>query len=138
MSESKKKVTIDRATWRCGGIVHDPFSSTGRGETRLLNEECFRCCLGFAAKQLGDVSDDDLLGKGYPSSLNRVIQGLTYVNIDHRGQGYFQQTLLVKDAIVINDDAITSLAEKEVALKALFEREGFDLEFTGEYPKEES
>lgn len=56
---------IDRAKWRNSRYrAMDPKY----GPTQLLNEQGFRCCLGFHCSQAG-IRDDLLLEKQYPSSL---------------------------------------------------------------------
>ena len=71
--EIKQTFTIDCNTWRCGD---DGKYKLGEGNTALLIDKGFMCCLGQVALQL-DVHEADLLGKGEPDQLNIDIELLT-------------------------------------------------------------
>ena len=131
--EDKKKITIDRATWRCGYKSLVPTNKNGIGETVLCNDQGFKCCLGFACQQLTGVSDETLLYKPSPEHLRMEIPGFTSL----QGAARPLDTQLSDDAIDINDSERTTREQKEIALTERFAQDGFTLEFTGEYPKEE-
>ena len=50
-STSPIEVTIDRSKWRCGGDSEK--TAHGPGDTALLGDKGFMCCLGFASKACG-------------------------------------------------------------------------------------
>jgi hypothetical protein len=48
--DKPKKLILDYSKWRCG---MDGANSLGDGETALLNDKGFMCCLGMFGKQCG-------------------------------------------------------------------------------------
>lgn len=133
MSE-KKKIVIDRSKWRTGD--NESAVATGKGYTRLRNEQGFMCCLGFICKAAG--INDDLLRTGEPMEIYDsnglplepvVVPDITFVD---GTESFYGQTLLADKAISINDSAETSLSEKEAALHKLFKESCYELEFVGE------
>ena len=127
-----KTVVIDRSKWRTGGVG---INATGEGQTKLLNEEGFMCCLGFMCKS----HKIKTLGLGAPSGTRKVplLTELNDVNpnlfstTDHPK---YKNTTLCEQAMNINDSEVTSREEKEERLKSLFEGK-LELVFTGESVK---
>ena len=136
----KIKVTIDRSKWRTGSFGE--FAS-GRGNTSLLNDEGFMCCLGFCSLAVG-VTESEILYQPSPQSLcnrkEKIINGLdSFVSQADDYLGYtFRSTYLGNEAMKINDSNLPREV-KEKRLLELFKNSEFDIEFTGEYtPLDES
>lgn len=89
-------VTIYVPKWRTGGTS---FNRTGRGETKLLNEHGYSCCLGFACKQIAGLSDVRLLNRTTPASVVECIPKLTM----SRGSNGVENTTFSDAAMTIND-----------------------------------
>lgn len=123
------EVKIDRAKWRSGS---EGQYSNGKGESCLLNEDGYRCCLGFAAQQLGGLSDKDLLNKLMPVYLMREIPRLT-VRDDGSGFLPYSNTEFSKEAANINDSSWIIREQRERSLTQLFAEAGIELTFYGEY-----
>ena len=120
MSRELTDVVIDRGKWRCGGWKGlDPVL----GETRLLGEEGFRCCLGFACSARG-VADDDLAGRWMPTDTGKSIKGLSYRGTD---------TKVSDCAVDINDDHECTVSDREESVKRVLSKAGFNVIFEGEY-----
>ena len=124
------KVTIDRSKWRTG--FRNPETATGLGPTALENKNGFCCCLGFICKQL--LTDDNArqLAVGYPRQLLEEVPCLTQWKDVDSSLRMLEDTDLAKEAVKINDEPSTSVAEKEAALLALFADTPIELEFVGE------
>lgn len=118
-------VVIDRRTWRYGG--HGLTSLYGK--TQLLNDEGFRCCLGFALQQLEGLSDEELLHEGSPASLNRDMKVFTIRT--HSSQP--DNSDFSYKAIYMNDDALLTKSDREAELVRLGKEVGIAFEFVGEY-----
>lgn len=118
------KIVINRPKWRCGGS-----NNSSRGCTRLLNEQGYMCCLGFASKQICNLSDEEMLTKHFPQSLHRKINKLTYFP----RKGICKDTKFSEKAMGINDNPTLSNKEREKQLKELFAKNGIELKFTGKY-----
>ena len=124
--EIKQTFTIDCNTWRCGDNGDYKF---GEGNTALLNDEGFMCCLGQVALQL-DVHEADLLGKGEPDQLDIDIELLTIrYNGDEEEEFIIANSVLSLDAMRINDSTESTVSQKMKELKELFNDKGYDLEF---------
>ena len=130
MKELTRKVRINRAKWRTG---NDGHNSTGKGETLLLNPEGYMCCLGFAAKQLGKVSNAIVMDNGQPEDLGRVITPLTKRQIF----GIICNTEFADQCVGVNDDSRLTRKQRERNLIRKFNAQGIDLEFFGKYTEPE-
>ncbi len=121
----KLKFIIDRSIWRTGD---EGNVATGDGNTALLNECGYMCCLGMISEQLG-VDKDDLLGLGEPEELSGFLDDLSELDLllDEHGVN----TNLSDDAITINDGDLP-VEEKEKELIKLFGEHDVELEFIGE------
>ena len=120
----RKKIQIDRSKWRTG---KDGKTKTGRGETALLNNEKYKCCLGFICEQVAPWEDIELMGE--PDEIDEVIEGLTE---EHDGLSPVNSEL-TNQAMSVNDDEETTPQEKETKLTELFKESPYELIFTGEY-----
>lgn len=126
----RMKFTIDRRKWRCG---HEGQYQRGRGDTAMLNEEGFMCCLGHCALQIDpEMPSDDLLGIAEPAELDDELMPLSELSDDN---GWTCNTELSDLAIEINDNDSFDDATREAKLAALFAEHGHQIEFTNEYVK---
>ncbi len=126
--EIKQTFTIDCNTWRCGD---DGKYKLGEGNTALLNDKGFMCCLGQVALQL-DVHEADLLGVGEPEGVESdTILGLLVTNEwDEDSENDIKHnTVLSSEAMGINDNGNTTIETKINELKELFNDNGYGLEF---------
>ena len=117
--KKKYKVVIDRSKWRTGDISEtyengEIFRSTGLGETKLLNEEGFKCCLGFMTQQ---ITKKKVLGFGDPGDCSFSVPYLNKLE-----NGCRINTDLATEAIYINDCDSITLAQKEDALKKIIQK----------------
>ena len=69
--------TIDRSKWRCGGD-----DGKGWGETQLLNEEGFMCCLGQCSLQSG-LSEEEIYRLGEPAFVNGYSDNIFKEDLRH-------------------------------------------------------
>lgn len=116
-----KKLILDYSKWRCG---ENGSNQLGQGDTYLLNEEGFQCCLGQFSTQLSDEVNEHLLGEAEPSGIPVYIPDLNR----HLGKKDYINTNLSNDAININDDVNTSPDRKIALLKRLFGTKGYEIE----------
>lgn len=125
----EKKLILDYSTWRCGGHSENAL---GKGDTMLLNEDGYMCCLGQFSLQLKpELSSKRLLHLGVPDEIGEEIPFLaTPSNMcDHIDDvGYYQNTQLADEAIAINDNPVTTPEHKIDQLKALFAQVGYEIE----------
>ena len=111
--DKPKKLILDYSKWRCGMYGDD---SLGEGDTALLNNAGFMCCLGQFGKQCG-IPEDELLNRGEPCECE------TRVPLFEKDGGAF-----VVAAININDDENTTPEAKLNAIETLLREEGIELE----------
>lgn len=114
------KFIINRSVWKC--------ANHGNGATALLNEYGFMCCLGQVSSQLG-VTDGELLHRATPAMCDHTDK--INILVHHDCQEYNSQ--LAVDAIALNDDATIDRKTREAKLQKLFKKNGYDLEFVGDY-----
>lgn len=119
-----KKFVIDRSKWRTGDFYE---IKTGIGETQLLNEHKYMCCLGMYCEQLG-IDRRKLLFAGTPASLEMDIPLLTYLSVDE-----YKDTDFANAAMKINDDETISNGERERMIAEHFAKEGIEIEFINQY-----
>lgn len=125
-----KKVRINRAKWRSGGDLSESY--TGEGDTYLVNDEGYRCCLGFACHQLSNLNLQQLTCIAEPGGLQTVIPLLNYIDNDY-GWNCMENTDFSDECVAINDDATITSKQREYKLKRKFKANGIELEFYGEY-----
>jgi hypothetical protein len=128
--QKERKVIVDRSKWRIGGDAWSRFEMYGK--TLLLNGKGLKCCLGFAAEQLGGFSEEKLRGVGHPKSLCRTIDGLTFYRKAMTGE--ILSTPLTDDLIRINDDYLIDNMTRETKIRERGLEGGIEFEFVGEYP----
>lgn len=125
-----KKIIIDRAKWRTGA---EGRYATGTGDTQLLNEDGFMCCLGFFCNQSG-IPKTKLLDNGDPEDIADKIQEkklIKKIPILFNGSN----TTITKAAIKINDSRTMRVSTKETKLKKLFKKVKVLFIFKGNYTK---
>jgi hypothetical protein len=105
-----KELVLDYKIWRSGGPVHYLGEVVGQGDTQLLNNEGYMCCLGQFCEQAG-VPRDCLEDKEYPDSLSKAPKLL--VSNGH-------MTDLAGKAAEINDCHRLPTAGRVVKLQKLF------------------
>lgn len=129
----KDYLIIDRAKWRIGG---EGIHKTGEGNTALLNDEGFMCCLGFRCEQMG-IPKKDLLGAVTPDSLSELydIPDLIEKVGSYDGYDAYDDTPFTQEAVNINDNTDLSPEEREKAITKHFKKIGVIVEFKGRYKK---
>ncbi len=133
MTEQKRepKIVIDRSKWRCGRVFMT--QSHGKGETKLLNDEGYKCCLGFACEQVGGFSEDDIRSIASPSHLADKLKIKSIPYFADRGTAISLNSELSINAMRVNDNVHYSHHEREDELVKLFDENGIKLSFTGDY-----
>jgi hypothetical protein len=128
-SKPVKTFRIDRSKWRAGGAGK---YAIGEGCASLLNSEGFMCCLGHTTSQEGFQSCD-LLGKGMPSYISRLIETPSLFSaVEGVGyHGHRRTTEFGYDAAGINDHEDETIPTKEKRLRELFKRNGCRIVFYG-------
>lgn len=122
----KNTIVIDRSKWICGRPdVCSGKNTHGEGETFLLNEEGFMCCLGFATHQIARCSKDRLCG------MYRPLDYYSFIFPDSEGK--YKLIDIEQEAVMINDDESLTRKTREKKLKTLFKKIGLKLVFKGEY-----
>ena len=124
-----KKIRINRAKWRTGKYAKN---KTGNGPTLLINNDGYKCCLGFIAQQVSHCKVNELYSCGMPNELTFTVKNLSTKIENNR----IINTDLTKYAVLINDNLETTPKQKEQKLKRLF-KDVYELEFFGEYAKNE-
>jgi hypothetical protein len=133
-----KTLTIDRSKWRTGGDDLIEPRETMMARTMLLNEKGQMCCLGFYSKQLGGLSDEEILNIDAPNTLAERC-GYDRMNDDMMRlvkKGYefgVEHTSFTIEAITINDNERIENDEREEEIIQHFKRIDVDVVFTGEY-----
>ena len=127
-----RKVRINRAKWRCGGFLGHG-SKSGSSDifdpsSTYLNDGEFRCCLGFAANQLGRVSYKDMLYLYSPAALSKKIEPFS-----ENDGSFLNNTKFAHQCMIVNDDASISNKMREYKLKRKFKSQDIDLQFYGKY-----
>lgn len=145
----KSTYIIDRATWRNGDCGN---TAIGQGDTALLNEEGFMCCLGQVMCQQG-FDREHIMDQGEPYNVldldlipedsklvcdvkENVHELVTAVEPDEGNKYWeFNNTKLAMDAININDRIDTPLRKRETELRELFKKHNIILKFKGKSQK---
>lgn len=130
------KFVVDRSKWRNGGTGEDFNISNKYGDTALLNQEGYRCCLGFVCNQLG-VEDGMLEDIGQPDDIDlNDINNIDLSTLVRIYDGAYELSELSERAITINDNGTLSVENRELKLIELFKEFGHELVFEGEYEKD--
>lgn len=124
------RFAVQRHKWRCGG---DGPSAHGFGTTYLLNDEGYRCCLGFVAQQCGHT-DSQIRRLGEPCEDRELSEVLVTEVYDQSNEcTKVVNSALADKAVSINDEKELSRDERESRLIALFSYHGHELVFEGAY-----
>jgi hypothetical protein len=124
-----KVIKINRAKWRTGA---GGDNETGEGDTHLLNDLGYQCCLGFIARQKTKKSKKNFLNISCPEGLTCSVKYLSEKN----ELNDVRDTALSIQAMDINDDSNTTPEEKEKLIKQLF-RNKYKLVFFGKFEKKQ-
>lgn len=130
-----KVLTINRSEWRRGGSF-STGAVKGQGITRLLNDQGFKCCLGFDALACG-VTKGEIFNAMDPESLTPALLPEDYIRTRLKaksysnlapvpGMAYYENSEAVKAAINANDDDTIDEAERERLVKNALLRLGWD------------
>jgi hypothetical protein len=116
----RKTFIVDRSKWK--------NARHGKGMPALRNSEGYQCCLGFCVQQ----TNPELYINGlfYPYNTKTEIEHFSCYNSN---LDRFDNTPLSNDAAYINDNPHISNADRERKLIELFDHNGLNLKFEGEY-----
>lgn len=123
------KFVVDRSTWRFGGsnYLHE------LGETRLLGNKGFMCCLGHCLINLG-IKKEDIDSLSKPDELDILAEPFNHLDTNIlRKKPAISNTELSIRAMSINDNLYFNNEHREKQLIELFKEYGHELSFTGEY-----
>lgn len=108
-----------KSKWICGTPDENdnPNNYMGEGDTMLLNNEGYYCCLGMFCEQMGVKLEEDEDEGGYyePRNLDMRIPALT-------SSDGIRNSKLSNKAIEINDNEATTVEQKIKQLKSLFSK----------------
>lgn len=116
-----KKLILDYSKWRSGGSGGS--YKIGKGNTSLLNDQGYMCCLGQFALQLG-AEEKDVLNTLAPAGINKRIPELT----DMSSEYCKENNAFSRRAIEINDHPSTTPEIKIEQLTELCKNHNFELE----------
>lgn len=117
MSKELKPLYLSLSRWRCGESGIEGTHSMGDGNTCLLNEEGFMCCLGQFEKQLDpNVRIRDENYPNYTKTTHPLLVAKRWVN------SFFSY-----HAAKINDDEHSTIGEKIISLEVLAQYEGYTI-----------
>ena len=124
-----KELKIDVLKWRTGN--YGKFS-TGLGDTSLLNQDGYMCCLGFMCLQSG-LQKTDIINESEPDciSIEESIPLLT-----KKGKEQFENTMFSRTAVRINDNERNNIVQKMKLLKAHFSKNNLKIKFINTKKKE--
>ena len=120
------KLIVDYNKWRAGNYGKNMI---GVNNTLLLNDNGRSCCLGQIIPQLcPGIEAEDLLNKAMPCDLKMLIPDLT-IHSNSTTVKSFENSLLSKNAAIINDSISLTTRERIYKLTNLFDFCGYKLEF---------
>ena len=117
-----EKLIIDRERWLRGVMRYN--------DSMMLDENGYRCCLGFYAEQIDGVPDKNILmestpvGCGITAPLKSLLRSKT--------DGFHSNSEVAYRAMDINDDKSISDEYREKYITDLFSMAGVKVIFTGE------
>lgn len=125
-----KTLVLDYKKWICGNPNENENKNNchGSGDTQLLNNLNYQCCLGQFCMQAG-CTRKEIKNFASPAGLNEVITGLTA-----KIGGSTRNTLISEQAVNINDNRYTTIAQKVVRLRRLFSKRGYKIQLKN-FPK---
>lgn len=118
--------TLDCSTWRSGG---EGKFTLGKGQTHLLNNEGYSCCLGQFALQVG-VDKDLLLNVGCPDDVmtdQSYDEAFQVVLVEEGEDVERRDTLLALDLMRANDNGDLTLDGRISRISELLEKYGHEL-----------
>lgn len=121
MSE-RKKLVIDRQTWSRGFTLNGEINS-------LLLPNGSKCCLGFAGKQLCNISDERMLDMPDPESLGMDFENGMPWSVWMGVSGQARHSFDIESLIDINDDEGISDSDREEKITAIFAQHDVDVIF---------
>lgn len=134
-----KQLIIDRSKWRTGG---EGYRHTGIGDTQLLNDDGYMCCLGFYCLQAG-IPSEDILGVGEPDDIDGVrdfynkFEDMELLLVDMEPyENLMNKTKFTIAAISINDKETITPDEREQMIKDHFGSVGIEVVYEGQYSNE--
>ena len=118
---------LDYSTWRCGGDVDGHL---GEGQTALLNEEGYMCCLGQFALQIEGVEEKNILNEGEPGELGKQYDPVFVKKeeVEYDDEYEYSNTELADELIKINDAHETTPRYKINEIKKALKKQGHELE----------
>ncbi len=128
------KLKLDYKIWRCGGYSIGINSKLGVGDTSLLNEQGYMCCLGQWCKQLG-VPEDKLKARQSPQNISDISKYTDIFtiknygcNLENYGCDFETNNDFSQICMYINDSDITSIKQKVSLLKEECSKHDIELE----------
>ncbi len=114
------KFTVKRDEW---------FRGKGATLSKLLNNDGYKCCLGFYSLACG-LKEEDIQDKIAPMDLTRELLLSTDLNklVEDR-QGYLFNTSYCNKLMTTNAAVYLTDAEREVELTKLFAEIGIEVKF---------
>lgn len=117
------ELTLDLKTWRCGGAQAGVGTTRlGEGETMLLNEEGYSCCLGQFGLQFG-APEAALLYVNEPAVVNTDV--FVYPAV------FLNNGSLTRKCIDINDTPFIPIQQRIDRLRKLLDVHGYTLKIIG-------
>lgn len=118
-----KTYTLDFKKWRAGGgsMYNEHKNIIGAGVTKLLNSKGYMCCLGQFSLQCG-FTENEIIGLDCPEEL-----GKEWPDFNKKLDGFYSDTPLANDLILINDNRYTTWQEKIIAMRAILAKHEIDL-----------
>jgi hypothetical protein len=124
-----KQLIIDRSRWRTGGANYNET----HGSTYLLNSKGYMCCLGFYCLQLGELTENEIRGIGFPEDIRSDNLNDNMFHLIRKDNIIYGDTWFTTTAANINDDSTLDNAEREENIIEHFKQIDVDVIFTGEY-----
>lgn len=124
------KFVLDYSTWRSGGEEYDDSDNVvGKGDTELLNEEGYMCCLGQLCLQLGLV-EEDIRDYTSPGTVAKYKEHTTEKLIPLLATSHRIDTnsAFSLRAMEINDNSEFTIGKRIAHLKKLFVENGIEME----------
>ena len=122
-SKRKQVYVLDYSTWRSGD---SSANKVGNGDTKMLNDEGYSCCLGQFAQQKG-IQRNNLLDLVEPNCVAARISKVYDKNFCAVSKGdkkVFSDTELSSELIHINDSHTQTPAKKLFKIRRLLHDAG--------------
>lgn len=122
--DNVKTYTLYIPKWRCGSDSARQNARLGLGETRMLNEQGYMCCLGQFAAQAG-VAPSELLGVNGPCGVGRLYDP-NFVKQTTITRTFYGTDLAI-ELVKINDCVEQDIWAKVSTIESLLEEYGLKL-----------